>query len=294
MLDLLPLAALPSLPTLEMAVVGHVEVATFLRVEDLPAAGEIAHARDWFDSAAGGGAVVAAQMARLTGPPVEFFTALGKDDVGEKALAELRALGLHVHVAWRDAPTRRAVTFLDSRGERTITVIGERLAPCAADPLPWERLARCDGVFVTATDPDGLLRAREARILAATPRVRLPVLRQAAVVLEALIGSASDPGEAYHRGDLVPHPRLYVGTLGQDGGLLEPGGRFAALPRSSPVRDTYGAGDAFAAGFTVGLAAEWDLAATVSLGCHCGNAALDGWGPYRGQLGRERLARSLS
>lgn len=288
--DPLSLEALPPLPELALAVVGHVEVVSFLAVDHLPAAGEIAHATTCCHHAAGGGAVVAVQLARLSGRRVPFFTALGRDPEGHRAVEELQALGLDLHVAWRDVPTRRAITFIDGAGERTITVIGERLAPGASDPLPWELLAGMDGVFVTASDAAGLRKARQARVLAATPRVRLAVLQQAAVELDALIGSATDPGEQYASEDLHPAPRLWVGTRGAEGGIMNPGGSFNALLRTTPVRDTYGAGDCFAAAVTAGMAAGWELREAISLGCHCGNACLDGLGPYEGQLDRDRLA----
>jgi ribokinase len=291
--DPLSLDALPPLPQLDLAVVGHVEMVSFLSVDRLPAAGQIAHASTCFDHAAGGGAVVAVQLARLSGRRVAFFTALGRDQAGHQAVEELEALGLDLHVAWREAPTRRGITFIDATGERTITVIGERLAPAASDPLPWPILAGMEGVFVTASDAEGLRLARQAGVLAATPRVRLPVLRQAAVKLDALIGSASDPGERYESEDLNPPPRWYVGTEGAKGGFVRPGGRFSALERTSAVRDAYGAGDCFAAGVTAGMAAGWELREAISLGCHCGNACLNGHGPYQSQLTRQQIPTLL-
>lgn len=280
----LDLTRLPSLPALKLAVIGHVEVVSFIAVETLPQPGMISHALRAHEEAAGGGAVVAVQMARLVGAGVPFFTALGDDALGHQAADSLRALGLELHVAWRQAPTRRAVTFIDASGERTITVIGERLTPEARDPLPWERLAAMDGVFVTAADAAALQRARTARVLAATPRVRLPVLQEAAVALDALIGSALDPGERTRVGDLTPEPRLRIATEGDRGGSRIPGGRFLAPERQQTVVDTYGAGDSFAAGVTTGLAAGWSVEEAISLGCHCGSACLDGAGPYGAQL----------
>lgn len=284
----LPLEELPELPPLALAVVGHVEMVSFIGVEHLPAAGEILHADDFCELPAGGGAVVAVQMARLTGERVPFFTALGDDALGRRAAEELEGLGLELHIAWRAAPTRRGITFIDGGGERTITVIGERLMPTADDGLPWQRLEQTDGVFVTATDAAGLQQARRARVLAATPRVRLAALREAGVTLDALIGSAADPGEAYRPEDLDPLPRLRIGTEAERGGVLVPGGRYAAVHRTGPVRDAYGAGDSFAAGVTTALAAGWDLRQAISLGAHCGAACLDGRGPYASQL---RLSR---
>ncbi|MCP9858928.1 MULTISPECIES: PfkB family carbohydrate kinase [unclassified Cyanobium] len=280
----LPLDALPPLPPLALAVVGHVEMVSFIGVAQLPVAGEILHADDFCELPAGGGAVVAVQMARLTGQRLPFFTALGNDAIGRRAAEELEGLGLELHIAWREAPTRRGITFIDAGGERTITVIGERLRPNGADGLPWQRLAGADGVFVTATDADGLRLARRARVLAATPRVRLPTLNAAGVSLDALIGSATDPGETYSPGDLDPAPRLRIGTEAERGGVLDPGGRYAAVPRQGPVLDAYGAGDSFAAGVTTALAAGWGLQQAISLGAHCGVACLDGRGPYASQL----------
>ncbi len=73
-----------SLPKLKLAVIGHIEWVTFLKVDQLPIAGEISHAKDYFEEAAGGAAVAAVQMARLINEPVDLITSLGKDNNGEK------------------------------------------------------------------------------------------------------------------------------------------------------------------------------------------------------------------
>ncbi len=272
--------ALPALPPLRLAVVGHVEWVSFLAVDQLPAAGLIGHAERFLEEPAGGGAVAAVQLARLLGQPVPFFTALGRDGIGEQTVERLSALGLEVHVAWRETPTRRGVSFVDGVGDRSITVIGERLTPTAADPLPWPELAHCDGVFVTAADAAALRACRAATMLAATPRLRLEVLREAEVTLDALIGSGLDPGEAVPEGSLPLPPRLQIATEGAEGGLVRPGGRFTAPALQEPVVDSYGCGDSFAAGVTAGLAAGWSVEQAVSLGCHCGAACAIRFGPY--------------
>jgi ribokinase len=271
---------LPPLPPLRLAVVGHVEWVSFLAVDQLPAAGLIGHAERFLEEPAGGGAVAAVQLARLLGRPVPFFTALGRDSIGEQAVERLGELGLEMHVAWREGSTRRGVSFVDGQGDRSITVIGERLTPTAADPLPWASLADCDGVFVTAADAAALRACRAARLLAATPRLRLETLRQAEVALDALIGSGLDPGEAVPEGSLPLPPRWQIATEGAAGGRVEPGGRFAAPQLAGPVVDSYGCGDSFAAGVTAALAAGWSLEMAVSLGCHCGAACATRFGPY--------------
>src|SRR5438067_12547001 len=109
---------------MRVAVVGHVEWVEFLRVPHVPAAGEIVHANESWAEPAGGGSVAAVQLAKLAGS-ADFFTALGDDELGHRASEELGRLGLRLHVAWRDEHQRRAETFVDDRGERTIAVIGD-------------------------------------------------------------------------------------------------------------------------------------------------------------------------
>jgi ribokinase len=249
-------------------------------VEQLPLAGVVQHAHAFREEPAGAGAVAAVQLARLTGRRVHFFTALGRDATGEQAADRLQQLGLELHVAWRASPSRRGVSFVDGAGERSITVIGERLSPQADDPLPWSLLAACDGVFATAADGAALQYCRRARVLTATPRLRLPVLEASGVALDALIGSALDPAEQVPAGSLSRQPGLRIATEGAQGGWSSPGGRYAAEPLQGAVVDSYGCGDSFAAGVTAGLAAGWPAAEAIALGARCGAACAGVFGPY--------------
>lgn len=271
---------LPPLPPLRLAVVGHVEWVDLLAVEALPRAGCVNHALASRADAAGGGAVVAVTLARLLERPVTLITALGRDATGQRAAERLRQLGLELEVAWREAPTRRAVSFVDGQGDRAITVIGPRLSPSGVDPLPWGSLADADGVFVTATDVQGLQACRAARQLAATPRLGLALLQETGVRLDALIGSGLDPAEAVPVGGIQPAPGLEIATEAAAGGVARPGGRFPAPVLAGPLVDAYGCGDSFAAGVTAGLAAGWTAEQAISLGCHCGAACALHLGPY--------------
>ena len=268
------------LRSLRLAVVGHQEWVTFLDVDALPQPGCISRASRSLEEPAGAGAVVAVQLARLTGRPVLFFTALGRDAIGERSVQRLKELGVEPVVAWRDGPSRRGISLMDPGGDRAITVIGDRLTPMARDPLGWERLTECDGVFVSATDAAGLRLARQAKVLTATPRLRLPVLQEASLPLDALIGSGLDPGEQLPPGCLEPPPRLQIATEGDAGGVLIPGGRFNAEPLPAPMVESYGCGDSFAAGVTAGLAAGWSVNDAVALGARCGAACATRFGPY--------------
>ena len=270
-----------SLPAdLKLAVVGHLEWVTFLAVNELPSPGQISRAHRSLEEPAGAGAVVAVQLAQLTGQEVTFFTALGKDEIGARSEARLRELGVNPVIAWRDQPTRRGISLVDRSSDRAITVIGERLTPVAQDPLPWEHLANCAGVFVSATDSRGLRLARAAKVLTATPRLRLPVLREANINLDALIGSNLDPGEHLEEGALTTAPTLRIATEGEKGGILIPGGRFEAQPLPAPLVETYGCGDSFAAGVTAGLSAGWSTTEAIKLGAQCGAACATRFGPY--------------
>jgi ribokinase len=245
------------------------------------------HASDVFDQAAGGGGVAAVQLRKLAGSCV-FFTALGDDSIGRRAAEDLSSRGVELRVAWRsNEPQRRAVTFLDDRGERTITVLGERVVPTLSDPLPWDELAEFDAIYLTGSDADGIRAARAAKALVATSRI-LPLLASAAVELDALVGSGGDPSERYRRGDLDPAPRYAVMTAGERGGTIQRRDQdpepFAAEPLPGPIRDAYGAGDSFAAGLTYGLGCEMPIEEAVRMGARCGAHCMTGRGAYEGQL----------
>ena len=87
-----------------------------------------------------------------------------------------------------------------------------------------------------------------------------------------------------YEGGLEPAPRYVVRTEGARGGTVEPGGRFPPGEAPGPVVDAYGAGDAFAAGLTYGLADGMPIERALELASRCGAAVLGGRGPYEGQL----------
>jgi ribokinase len=268
--------------------VGHVEWVEFARVEAVPRPGEIAHALETWEEPAGGGAVAAVQLARLAGSCL-LFTALGSDELGRRSRSELTALGVDVRAIPEAENTRRAFTFVDDAGERTITVLGQKLRPRGGDSrLPWHDLRGLDAVYFVSGDPEALHHARLARVLVATSR-ELPTLREGGVELDALVGSGEDEGELYRPGDLATAPKVVVTTSGALGGWLQPGGPFRPAPLPGPVVDAYGSGDCFAAGLTYALARGDPIEDAVGLAARCGAAVMTGRGPYSGQLDAESL-----
>jgi ribokinase len=254
-------------------------------VNAVPHAGEIVESDGEWAEAAGGGAVAAAQLAKLAGA-VAFYTALGNDEHARRAELQLAKMGIEVIPARRDHPQRRAVALLDSRGERTITVIGERLVPLGGDGLPWDRLAETDGVYFTGGDVAALRAARQARVLVATPRAR-DALTGSEVELDALVRSAADEREQDDPERLGWSARYVCTTHGPQGGTYVGkdgrSRRFPAAPLSGDIVDAYGAGDSFAAGLTFGLGAGMDIEAALAIAARCGAGNLTGRGPYAGQ-----------
>jgi len=267
----------------KLAVVGHVEWVEFARVDHVPAPGEIVQALETWEEPAGGGAVAAVQLANLGGSCL-LFTALADDELGRRSREELEVLGVTVHAGHAPGPQRRALTHVDEDGERTITLLGQKLRPSGQDgALPWEELARCDAVYFTGGDVAALRAARRARVLVATSR-ELPTLQRAGIEVDVLVGSGKDAGERFEPGELEPEPRIVVTTAGQLGGWIRPGGPFRAAPLPGPVSDAYGCGDCFAAGLTYGLARGDPVDEAVTLAARCGVEVLTGRGAYEHQL----------
>jgi ribokinase len=255
---------------MKVAVVGHVEWAHFVKVDQTPQGGEIVRSNQSWHEAGGGGGVAAGQLAKLAGS-CTLFTAVGDDDAGEKVIEQLKTLGVEVYATKvKDSPTKEAIVHLEADKERNITVIGD-LKPSGKDKtLPWEKLAEMDAVYFVSGDAEALKAARKAKKLVATARV-LPVLKEAAVQLDGLVMSRKDEGELYAPGDLDPAPGLVVKTGGTDGGFTETGESYAAeVVAPIDLKDLYGCGDSFAAGLTFALGEGKSTDEALKLAAHCG------------------------
>jgi ribokinase len=275
-----------SASTPKVAVVGHVEWVQFARVAHVPLAGEVMHARDPFEEPAGGGAVVAVQLARLAGRSL-LLTALGEDEPGRRTPTRLAELGVRVEAARREVRTRSAVTLVDDRRERTITTFGNRLEPLGADAqLPWAQLGEMDCVYFTAGDLDALRAARAARVLVANPRA-LDALGHGERI-DALVLSGNDEVELRAAQQAEGEADLVVLTDGANGGSYRArdgsSGRYASVPSPGDPVDSYGCGDSFAAGLTYGLGAGMRVPDALALAARCGAVCLTGRGPYERQL----------
>src|SRR5882762_8326253 len=117
-----------------------------------------------------------------------FFFFQAEDGIRDSSVTGVQTCALPIS----GAPQRRAFTYVDGDGERTITVLGPKLVPSGDDAsLPWEELARCDAVYFVSGDVAALRAARRSRVLVATSR-ELATLRRAAEEIDVLVGSGAD------------------------------------------------------------------------------------------------------
>lgn len=268
-----------------VAIVGHAEWVTHARGR-LPEPGAITHLDDPLDEPGGGGGVAAVQAAAL-GADCRFLTALGDDALGHRTAEAIAATGVTMDVAWRPVPQTRALSVTGDDGDRAIAVVGTRLHPEPGDPLGWDALAGVGAVYFTGRDPGTLAACRRAPVLVVMAR-RWAVLAEAGVQADVLVGSADDPGETPPYGAVKPPPHVVVATQGERGGWVRPAGeppwRWDAAPSPGPPLDSYGCGDVFAAGLTVGLAAGWDMQRAIALANRCGASAVTARGGIAGVL----------
>lgn len=270
---------------MRIAVVGHVEHVTLGRVSSILAPGAIVHMERPRFLPGGGGGLAFHQLVRSPAE-VHLFTALGDDQAGAEVEARLRATPAALHIARRREAHTRNLVLIAPDGERTIIVVGEPLHPRRDDALPWELLASCDAAYFTAQDPEAIVAARAARLLAVTAR-RRPSLVEAGVRADLVIGSAADPREASALADYPVAPAALVLTEGKAGGTVttvDGVERFAA-PSSAPAGGgAYGAGDSFAGALVYYLAAGLPVAAACARAAVHGAAVLASLDPLEAQL----------
>ena len=160
-------------------------------------------------------------------------------------------------------------------GERTITVLGDKLLP--RGPLPLTATTSCSSSPATARRCTRPARRgfsqRRLRELSDAPRGGVP--------LDLLVGSLNDPGERYdglaRREDCRAHRRRERRHRERR--------RFASAGcPAETVVDTYGAGDSFAAALLVALARGDEVDEAITSRARAGSAVLGGAGPYTAQL----------
>lgn len=256
-----------------VAVIGEAAVDLVAQVDALPARGGFALARTVRRFAGGSAGNVAAALSRL-GHRVSFLGQVGDDDDG-RFLAEAFERDKVDTAQFLRVPgyeTPRCMVMVEDGGSRTILGFPRTATGLQPGDFNLKSIAEAACVFIGPTHT-GLARevALTADLNGATtcyapgglchclePRALEPVLRQTDILFlnegeaTALTGSRDlEPavGRLANAG-----PELVVITLGRQGALVVRADERYRVPAAPAprVRDTTGAGDAFAAGFVAG------------------------------------------
>jgi ribokinase len=254
-----------------VCVVGSVNLDLVATVPRLPRPGETLTGAELDRVPGGKGANQAVAAARL-GAETRFVGAVGRDDFGERALAELRATGVDLSALQVvDGPTGIALILVDEAGENQIVVVpgaNHALDPAAVDVGEPDALV-CqleipDAVIEAAlrgTDAFFCLNAAPARPVPPAVLERADLIVANSLELEALGSSPLGP--------------LFALTLGAEGALLLEDGREVAraIPPTVEAVDGTAAGDAFTACLVVSLLEGRDRDEALRRACAAGAIA---------------------
>lgn len=257
-----------------LAVVGSVNLDLVARASHLPAPGETVGGAAFARHPGGKGANQALAALRL-GAPVALHARVGADAMAEEALALLRREGADLTHCIADAvaPTGVALINVAADGENQIVVAPganaaftpDMLAPIEADALLCQLEIPLETVEAAALGFNGFVAVN---------------LAPAARVSPSLLGAAdllivNETEAAFYGAPLHDAPGLVAITYGAQGAILFRAGAEvarAAAPKIEPV-DTTGAGDAFCAALTLGLARHPPCGEALAFACAVGALA---------------------
>jgi ribokinase len=287
-----------------VVIVGSVNVDLVVAAERLPGRGETVLGRRLERYGGGKGANAAVAAARL-GAEARLVAAVGGDDLGREALAELRKEGVDVDGVSEvpDEATGAALIVVDDRGDNQIAVGAGANAALGAARVGRALEGALDGagcVLVSLEVPHEAVRTavdagRERRV----PVVVDPAPARAWALELAAFGPIFTPnagearqltGEADKRGAAAALIRRtgapVIVTDGSEGALLleEPGAEVIALPSPSGVSavDTTGAGDTFSGALATRIAAGDHLQAAAAFAVAAGACAVRAQGARSG------------
>jgi ribokinase len=281
-----------------VVVVGSVNLDTVLHCDHLPGPGETVFAGTMSAGFGGKGANQAVAAARL-GAHVALVAAVGTDDAGAAALADLAAEGVDTSgvAVLAGEPTGHATVLVDPTGENAIVVTpGANAALTAAtvtehldrlEPGPHDVLLVSGEVPVDCAE--AAIRTGITAVYNLAPfrglHDWLADLRPIVVLNEteaAQAAGTSRPADA--AAGLAARFGAVIVTRGAAGALLVDGDGAHEVP-ADPVEpvDTTGAGDAFCGALASGLAAGRPLRAALAVAVRAGTIAVTGHGA-RGRL----------
>jgi ribokinase len=266
--------------TRDVYVVGSINLDLVVRAATLPGAGETVTGGT-FERHGGGKSANQAVAAARQGAAVRMIGAVGQDDLGDEAVADLAGEGIDVSAIARvAAATGVALIVVDEAGENQIAVASGANLELTPDAVEAALAgAEPGGVALIALevpDPPVLAAVRAARaaglhvVLNPAPARPLPdELLELAPLLtpnqpEATTLSGETDPEAAARALTARTGAPVVVTIGPEGALLADGDALERIPapRVEAV-DTTGAGDAFNGALAAALAGGAELADAV-------------------------------
>ncbi len=297
---------------LDVVVLGGAAVDLVARVETLPQKDSIVLARSFEKFPGGSAANVAVGIARL-GHSVGFVGKLGADEHGRLLLRAFEQEGVDTRALIVEAgrPTATCFIGVDAHGERIIFALpgvslieavteldlaylrGSRalyVGPAYAEVAEAAMAAVHEGggtVFYApggAWGPEGLTYVR--------PLLALVDVFIASRSEATVLTGQSSPDEAVRVLGEMGLP-VVVETLGAQGALVLAEERLAKVPPFAvpDVRDTTGAGDAFAAGLIAGFLEGLDWEAAARMGCAVAALKIRHLGARSGLPNRQQVTR---
>jgi ribokinase len=287
-----------------VVIVGSVNVDLVVAAERLPGRGETVLGRRLERYGGGKGANAAVAAARL-GAEARLVAAVGGDDLGREALAELRNEGVDVDGV-REVPdeaTGAALIVVDDSGDNQIAVGAGANAALTRDGVQGALAGALNGagcVLASLEVPHEAVRAAvDAGRERGVPVLVDPAPARAAALELAASGPIFTPnaaearqltGEADKRRAAAALNRRtgapVVITDGSQGALLleEPDAEVLALPSPPGVSavDTTGAGDTFSGTLATRIAAGDHLRAAAAFAVAAGACAVRAHGARRG------------
>ena len=294
-----------------LLVVGALNVDMVVAASRLPGPGETVVGADLQRHGGGKGGNSAVAAAR-SGADVRYVGAVGPDEFGMAALAELRAEGIDVSdvVIKEESTTGAALIVVDPSGENQIAVAaGANAAVSVRDVrAAIERASGWPACVLVSTEIS--LTAVVTAVEAATAQGWLCVLNPAPVVpgmqkllklgpittpnqgelrdLYRLLGEPGNPPLELMAAAVASHTRApVVVTLGADGVLLCGADGVSTRIPAWPARrvvDTTGAGDTFNGVFAASLAAGTDVVGAARRGVAAAALSVESAGARTGML----------